>query len=132
MNISLVILEIGKNVTINSGFNTCNGIEKIILHLTDEQIQDNTKIPEIFGETRISLPPMEYFEFYVFVPLGAIASIYFLFNKGTYIEKFFSYIYIEEAILRIFYFSAFLHYVVFWLMVSVILTVMLFSKLNKI
>ena len=92
----------------------------------------NTKIPEIFGETRISLPPMEYFEFYVFVPLGAIASIYFLFNKGTYIEKFFSYIYIEEAILRIFYFSAFLHYVVFWLMVSVILTVMLFSKLNKI
>ena len=91
----------------------------------------NTKIPEIFSETRISPPPLEYFEFYIFIPIGGIASIYFLLKESSYIEKFFSYIYIEETILRIFYFSAFLHYMVFWLMISIILTVMLFSKLTK-
>ena len=91
----------------------------------------NTKIPEIFYETRTSFPPFEYFEIYLFIPLGAIASAYFLLNKGTFIEKIFSCIYIEEAILRIFYFSAFLHYIVFWLFVSIILTVMLFSKFTK-
>ena len=43
-------VEIGKNVTFATAnaFNSCNGIEKITLHLTDEQVQDNTIIPEIY------------------------------------------------------------------------------------
>ena len=90
----------------------------------------NLYIPKIFEKQRIIFPPLEYIDFYFFLPLGAIASLYFLI-KGNAIERIFSLMYILETGLRLFYFSAFLHYVVFWLMTAIMLTVMLLSKQNK-
>lgn len=87
----------------------------------------NTHIPEVFEENRIILPPREYLDFYFFVPIAGIAAIYFLF-KGNGVEKMFSWMFWLEIAIRTFYFSAFLHYVIFLLMVSIMLTVMLLSK----
>ena len=87
----------------------------------------NTHIPEVFQENRIILPPREYLDFYFFVPIAGIASIYFLF-KGNGVEKMFSWMFLLELVFRAFYFSAFLHYVIFLLMLSIMLTVMLLSK----
>ena len=91
----------------------------------------NSYIPDIFGKHRIIFPPFEYIDFYIFIPLGGIASIYFLY-RGNYIEVIFSLMFIEETFLRIFYFSAFLHYVIFWLMTGIVLTVILWDKCQKL
>lgn len=91
----------------------------------------NTFIPEIFYESRVVFPSLEFIEFYIFIPLGLISSIYFIFKKGTYIEKIYSFMFIEESILRLFYFSSFLHYVVLWLMLGTMLTVLFFYKIKK-
>lgn len=90
----------------------------------------NTHIPDIFGEHRIIFPPKEYLEFYIFIPLGFLASIYFLY-RGNHIEVLFSLLFIEETFLRIFYFSAFLHYSIFWLILGILLSVMLVDKFQK-
>ena len=87
----------------------------------------NTHIPEIFEENRIILPPREYIDFYFFVPIAGIAMIYFLF-KGNGVEKMFSWMFLLELIIRAFYFSAFLHYVIFLLMLAIMLTVMFLNK----
>lgn len=87
----------------------------------------NTHIPEVFQENRIILPPREYIDFYIFVPIAGIATIYFLF-KGNCAEKLFSWMFLLELIFRAFYFSAFLHYVIFLLMLSIMLSVMFLSK----
>lgn len=87
----------------------------------------NTYIPEIFEETRLVLPPYEYYDFYVFVPLGTLASILFL-KKGTMIERVLSLMLIEELILRVFYFSGFLHYCALLLLLSMMLSFMLMGK----
>lgn len=89
----------------------------------------NTYIPKIFEEQRIIFPPREYIDFYIFLPFGTIASIYFLY-KGSAIERIFSLMFWFETVLRFFYFSAFLHYVIFWLMTAMVLTVMLMDKLT--
>ncbi len=91
----------------------------------------NTHIPEIFAKNRITFPPREYFEFYLFIPLGGIASIYFL-TKGNMLEKMLSLLFIEETLLRMFYFSAFLHYSIFWLILGIMLTAMFLDKYPKI
>lgn len=88
----------------------------------------NMYIPEIFEEKRIIFPPLEFYEFYIFIPIGTIASIYCLY-KGTSIEKIISLMFLEEGILRIFYFSAFLHYSIFWLILGIMITVMFLSKM---
>jgi len=87
----------------------------------------NTHIPEVFEENRIILPPREYIDFYFFVPIAGIATIYFLF-KGNHVEKMFSWMFLLELVFRAFYFSAFLHYVIFLLMLAIMLTVMFLSK----
>lgn len=87
----------------------------------------NTYIPKIFQSSRIIVPPREYIDVYIFLPLGFIATLYFLI-KGNATEKMFGLMYILEAIFRIFYFSAFLHYVIFWLMTAAILVFMFLSK----
>ena len=89
----------------------------------------NTKIPTIFGSRKIIIPPVEYFEFYLFVPIGFIASLYFL-VKGADLEKFLSILYLEELVLRLFYFSVFLHYNFLLLLVSIALVVMFISKMK--
>lgn len=91
----------------------------------------NTHIPDIFGEHRIIFPPLEYLEFYIFIPLGGLASIYFLY-RGNDIEVLFSLMFFEETFLRLFYFSAFLHYAIFWLILGIILTLMLIDKIFQI
>lgn len=88
----------------------------------------NMYIPEIFEENKITFPPLEFYEFYIFIPTGTIASLYCLY-KGTTIEKIISLMFLEEGILRIFYFSAFLHYSIFWLILGVMITVMFLKKL---
>lgn len=90
----------------------------------------NKYIPKIFEQQRIVYPITEYVEYYIFVPLAAIASLYFI-VKGNILERSLSLMYMVEVGFRRFYFSAFLHYVIFWLMISVILTVMLVEKLPK-
>lgn len=90
----------------------------------------NTHIPNIFAQNRIIFPPQEYFEFYIFIPLGGIAAIYFLI-KGNALEKIISLMFIEESILRVFYFSAFLHYSIFWLILGMMITIMLIDKIFK-
>ena len=87
----------------------------------------NTYIPKIFEEQRIIFPPREFVDFYIFLPIASFAAVYFLY-KGTNIERMFSLMFILETILRMFYFSAFLHYVIFWLMTAIMLTVMLISQ----
>ena len=72
---------------------------------------------------------VEYFEFYLFVPIGFIASLYFL-VKGADLEKFLSILYLEELVLRLFYFSVFLHYNFLLLLVSIALVVMFISKMK--
>lgn len=91
----------------------------------------NLYIPSVFEENRILFPPFEYFDFYVFVPIGFVASIIFL-SKGTYIEKFLSILFLEELALRVFYFSAFLHYNLLLILLAIMLSVMFLSKLKKI
>ncbi len=88
----------------------------------------NMYIPEIFEENKITFPPSEFYEFYIFIPLGTIASIYCLY-KGTTIEKIISLMFLEEGILRIFYFSAFLHYSIFWLILGIMITIIFLSKM---
>lgn len=90
----------------------------------------NTYIPSIFYESRITLPPQEYFEFYFFVPLGGIAALYFLY-RGNFVETLLSLMFWEELGLRMFYFSAFLHYSIFLLMLSIMLIVALLDKFAK-
>ncbi len=90
----------------------------------------NTHIPDIFAQNRIIFPPREYFEFYIFIPIGCVASIYFLI-KGQTAERIISLMFIEESILRIFYFSAFLHYSTLWLILGIILSVMYLDKILK-
>lgn len=89
----------------------------------------NAYIPDIFATHRIIFPPKEYVEFYIFLPLAGLASIYFLY-RGTYIEKILSLMFLLETLLRLFYFSAFLHYAIFWLLLAVMLTVMGLEKLQ--
>lgn len=91
----------------------------------------NSFIPDIFYKTRIVFPPTEYFEFYVFIPLGILASVYFIVCKSSYIEKTVSMMFIEETVLRIFYFSSFLHYSIMWLILGIMLTIMIINKINK-
>lgn len=91
----------------------------------------NTYIPDIFGEHRIIFPPLEYLEFYIFVSIGGIAAIYFLY-RGNDVEVLFSLMFIEEAFLRLFYFSAFLHYSIFWLILGIMISVMFIDKFPKI
>ncbi len=91
----------------------------------------NTHIPDVFGEHRIIFPPKEYIDFYIFLPLGGMASIYFLY-KGSRIEILLSLLFIEETFLRLFYFSAFLHYAIFWLILGIMLSVMFLEKFPKI
>lgn len=103
-----------------------------ILHLYwQANFPFNTHIPDIFYKNRITFPPREYFEFYIFIPLGGIASVYFLL-KGNMMEKVFSLIFVEETLLRMFYFSAFLHYSIFWLILGIMLTVMLLDKFPRV
>lgn len=90
----------------------------------------NTYIPKIFEEQRIIFPPHEYIDFYLFLPIAFVASIYFIY-KGTELERIFSLMFFLETGIRFFYFSAFLHYVIFWLMLSIILTVMFLTDLTK-
>ncbi len=91
----------------------------------------NLYIPNIFQKQRIIFPPKEYIDFYIFLPIGGIASIYLLI-KGNAIERMFCIMFFLETVLRLFYFSAFLHYVIFWLMTAIMLTVMFLSKFKKI
>ena len=90
----------------------------------------NTHIPDVFAQNRIIFPPQEYFEFYIFIPFGCLGAIYFLI-KGNTLEKIISLMFIEEGILRAFYFSAFLHYSIFWLILGIMITVMLIDKSLK-
>ena len=90
----------------------------------------NLRIPEIFETQRIIFPPEEYIDFYIFLPIAAIASIYLLL-KGSMIERIFCIMFLLETILRLFYFSAFLHYVIFWLMLAIMLSVMFFNNFTK-
>lgn len=91
----------------------------------------NTYIPDVFGEHRIIFPPLEYLEFYIFIPLGGLAAIYFLY-RGNEMEVLFSLMFIEETFLRLFYFSAFLHYAIFWLILGIMISVMWIDKFPKI
>lgn len=91
----------------------------------------NTEIPTIFGNRRIVFPPFEYYDFYLFVPIGFISSVYFLI-KGKNIEKFLSILYLEELVLRLFYFSVFLHYNFLLLLLSIVLSAMLFARIKNI
>lgn len=91
----------------------------------------NSYIPDIFYKTRIVLPPLIYFEFYIFVPIGIFAAIYFIMTNSSFIEKTISLIFIEETILRFFYFSSFLHYSIMWLITGILLTVLLINKTNN-
>lgn len=88
----------------------------------------NARIPDIFEHNRITFPPREYFEFYIFVPLGSIAAAYFVW-RGNAVERMISFMFVEEALLRMFYFSAFLHYSIFWLILAMMLTVMFLDKI---
>lgn len=90
----------------------------------------NTYIPDIFGKHRIIFPPLEYIDFYIFIPAGSCAAIYFLY-RGNDIETLCSLMFIEEAFLRIFYFSAFLHYSIFWLILGIMISVMFADKFPK-
>lgn len=90
----------------------------------------NTRIPEIFAQNRIIFPPREYYEFYIFIPTGGLATIYFL-VKGNAFEKIISFMFLEETVLRLFYFSAFLHYSIVWLILGMMITVMLSNKIFK-
>ena len=90
----------------------------------------NKYIPKIFEEQRIIYPITEYIEYYIFVPIAAIAALYFI-VRGNILEKVLSLMYFIEVGFRLLYFSAFLHYVVFWLMVSILLTFLLIEKLSK-
>ncbi len=90
----------------------------------------NQYIPKIFEKQRIVYPPTEYIEYYIFIPIAAIATLYFLF-KGNILERTYSLMFIVEACFKLFYFSAFLHYIIFWLMLSIMLTFMLINKLPK-
>ncbi|MCM1324624.1 MAG: glycosyltransferase family 39 protein [Acetobacter sp.] len=91
----------------------------------------NTHIPEIFSSHRIIFPPFEYIDFYFFIPLGSVAAIYFLY-RGNYIEVLLSLIFVEETFLRLFYFSGFLHYSIFWLIIGIMLTVLFLDKFTQI
>lgn len=90
----------------------------------------NQYIPNIFEKQRIVYPSAEYIEYYIFVPVAALSAMYFIF-KGNMLERAFSLMYFIEVGFRLFYFSAFLHYVIFWLMLSIILTYMLIDKMPK-
>ena len=87
----------------------------------------NAYIPTIFERNRVVLPPFEYYEFYVFVPLAIISAIYLLW-RGSALEKFLSVLFFEELFLRVFYFSSFLHYNVLLLMLSIMLFVIFLDK----
>lgn len=91
----------------------------------------NMHIPDIFAEHRIIFPPKEYIEFYIFIPLGSIGSMYFIYKRNSYIEILLSLMFIEETILRLFYFSAFLHYSILWLILGIIITVIFLDKISK-
>lgn len=90
----------------------------------------NTYIPKIFEEQRIIFPPKEYIDFYIFLPIAGIASFYYMY-KGSDMERMFSLMFWLETALRMLYFSAFLHYVIFWLMTAIMLTVMFLSRFAR-
>ena len=81
----------------------------------------NAYIPEVFAKDRIIFPPLEFYEFYIFIPLGGISSIYLLYHRKP-MEVLISLLFWEEIILRIFYFSPFLHYSIFMLLLGVMVT----------
>lgn len=87
----------------------------------------NSFIPSIFGNNKTVFPPIEYYEFYIFIPLALISVVFFL-KKGSDIERFIAFLFIEEAILRIFYFSAFLHYNLLFLMLGFMLSILFIEK----
>lgn len=91
----------------------------------------NAHIPLIFKQNRIVLPPLEYYEFYVFVPISIVFAI-LLFKKGDIKEKFLSVLFFEELGLRLFYFSAFLHYNVLLLMLSIMIFIIYVGKYFKL
>lgn len=91
----------------------------------------NSFIPDIFYKTRIVMPPISYFEFYIFVPLGLLSSLYFITHKSSFIEKIISFMFIEETFLRFFYFSSFLHYSIMYLVLGIMLTILLVNRFNK-
>ena len=90
----------------------------------------NLYIPKIFEEQRIIFPPKDYIDFYIFIPIALIASCCFLY-QGDEIQRLFSVMFLFETVLRMFYFSAFLHYVIFWLMTAIMLSVMWLSDFYK-
>ncbi|MBR5599315.1 MAG: hypothetical protein IKW39_04665 [Alphaproteobacteria bacterium] len=87
----------------------------------------NSYVPTIFENQRISMPPLMYYEFYIFVPLGLLGALFFLF-KGNFSEKILSLLFLEEICLRAFYFSAFLHYNVLLLMLSIMIAVIYLDR----
>ena len=89
----------------------------------------NSYVPTIFANQRISMPPLMYYEFYIFIPLSFFSAIYFLI-KGEFHEKIISLLFIEELFLRAFYFSAFLHYNALFLMLAIMLSVMFFARIK--
>ncbi len=90
----------------------------------------NAYIPNIFYNNRITFPPREYYEFCIFIPLGAIASVYFII-KGNCIERMIGLMFAEETLLRLFYFSAFLHYSIFWLVLGMMSSIMFLNKISR-
>ncbi|MBR5154672.1 MAG: hypothetical protein IKW58_02995 [Alphaproteobacteria bacterium] len=89
----------------------------------------NTYVPTIFHNNRIVLPPFEYYDFYLFVPIAIIACIHFL-VKGNYVEKFLSILFVEELLLRCLYFSAFLHYNLLLLLLAIMLSVLFLNQIK--
>lgn len=90
----------------------------------------NKYIPDIFEQNRIIFPPKDNYEFYLFLPVAIIASVYFLI-KGNSLERMLTLLFIEETLLRLFYFSAFLHYSIFWLILGMMLSIMFLDKCKK-
>lgn len=90
----------------------------------------NTYIPKIFDEQRIIFPPKEYIDFYIFLPIAGISSFYYIY-KGSDLERMLSLTFWFETALRMLYFSAFLHYVIYWLMTAIMLGVMFLSRFTK-
>jgi len=89
----------------------------------------NSKLASFFVESRIIFPPLEYFDIYLFSFLGLLSSIYFLIY-GDAKERFLSILFIEELLLRVFYFSAFLHYNTMLIMLGIMLSFLLLNKLR--
>ena len=88
----------------------------------------NSKLADFFVETRFTMPPMEYYDIYIFSMFGIFSAIYF-FIKGNIKERIIVSLFLEELLARLFYFSAFLHYNTMLLMLAIMLS---FLALNRI